>query len=1148
MAVKRFKPLNRNVILTAITPRIRSSAHLHALLLALPVFLLPACSNNPSGDPSTDEVPSAPLFTLLPPEQTGIDFQNTLSEGLNTNILMYEYFYNGGGVAAGDLNGDGLIDLYFTSNMSDNKLYLNQGDMKFRDVTAISGASGKAGPWKTGVTIADVNGDNKPDLYICYSGALPDEKRINQLFINKGNSANNVPLFEERAAEYGLASPGFSNQAYFFDCDRDGDLDVLLLNHNPQNLPILNEVSTAEFLKKDDVLRGVRLYKQENGVFRDATEQSGISGSALTYGLGAGITDVNNDGWPDFYISNDYAVPDYLYINNHDGTFTNQLKESVGHNSQFSMGNDIADINNDNWPDIVTLDMLPEDNHRQKLLLSPDNYAKFDLNVRSGFHYQYMRNMLQLNNGATPGGNKDNQNVTFSEIGQLAGISNTDWSWSALLADYDNDGWKDLMVTNGYFRDYTNLDFIKYMDDYTQAKGRLVREDVLEIISHMPASDVVNYVFANQNGQHFTDKTKAWGLNRPSNSNGAAYADLDNDGDLDLIVNNINQPAFIYRNETSREDKRHFLQVRLLGEGGNTQGIGAKVTITCSGKKQSLEQILSRGYLSAVSPVLHFGLGAESAVDTLTVRWNSGKQQVLTGIQADQVLELAEKDAAAGASGSPSVAGALFAEVDAPVSFRSPAPVINDFDRQPLLISEFSFAGPCMTSGDVNDDGSADLLIGGARGQASALFLGRAGGKFVQQAVPVFDADQGDVDGAAAIFDADGDGFQDVYVAAGGYHDFEPGDAHLQDRLYLGDGRGGFTRSAADALPDLKGSSKSCIAVQDINGDGHPDLFVGGRVSPGRYPESPRSYLLVNDGKGRFTDQTAAMAPDLQSPGMVTAATWTDLNGDGSPELILTGEWMPVRVFGLTGGKLTDRTPDFFDKTYKGWWNTVSVADLNSDGKPDIIAGNMGTNTQFRVSEQEPAELYFKDFDDNGSIDPIFCFYIQGKSYPYVTRDELLRQLSGLRRRFTTYESYADATIADIFKPADLANAGHLEADHMETTVFLSGPGGKLKPAALPVEAQYGPVYAIAANDFNKDGNPDILLCGNSSHFKLRLGKFDANYGTLLLGDGQGRFRYVDQARSGFHLQGDVRSVMELADGTLLFGVNREKVRAYRGR
>jgi enediyne biosynthesis protein E4 len=568
------------------------------LILPLTVFCIVSC------DRTKEEIVKAPaepspdsaLFTLINSGQSGLTFNNELIEGPNTNILMYEYFYNGGGVATADFNNDGLIDVYLTSNMQQNKLFLNKGDFKFQDVTDQTGAGGRSGPWKTGVSVADVNGDRRMDIFVCYSGMVKDENRINQLFINQGNNEQSIPTFKESSAEYGLTNPAFTNQAYFFDFDKDADLDLLLLNHNPVNLPILNEVSTASMLQKDDTQKGIRLLLQDKRKFKDITVKAGINGSALTYGLGAGIADLNNDQWPDVYISNDYSVPDYLYINNKNGTFTNTLQQALGHTSQFSMGNDVADVNNDGHPEIVTLDMLPEDNHRQKLLMAPDNYAKFDLNVRTGFYYQYMRNMFHLNNG----------NGTFSEIGQLAGISNTDWSWSALLADYDNNGFKDLLVTNGYVRDYTNLDFIKYMDSYVKTRGRLVRDEVLGIIGHMPASNVVNYIFANNDGYSFKKKTREWGLNKASNSNGAAYADLDNDGDLDLIINNINQNTFLYRNNADQKSN-NSISVKLEGEGMNTSGVGAKVCLWLKGSQQVVEQMPTRGYLSSVSPILHSG-------------------------------------------------------------------------------------------------------------------------------------------------------------------------------------------------------------------------------------------------------------------------------------------------------------------------------------------------------------------------------------------------------------------------------------------------------------------------------------------------------------------------------------------------------------
>ncbi len=1102
------------------------------LLLAL---LVCSCSEVPTAQKPAEAV--QPLFELLPPSKTNITFSNTLTEGPNTNILMYEYFYNGGGVAAGDMNGDGLIDLYFTSNMGENKLYLNQGNFQFKDITLQAGVVGRPGPWKTGVTAADVNGDGRLDLYVCYSGALPDPKRANQLFINEGNDENNIPRFSERAEEYGLASMAFSNQAYFFDYDRDGDLDAVLLNHNPNAMPVLNEVSTAEILKKDDDLRGVRLYKNTNGRFVDNTVKAGISSSALTYGLGLGIADLNNDGWPDFYISNDYAVPDYLYINNGDGTFTDHLGHALGHNSQFSMGNDVADINNDGWLDVVTLDMLPEDNYRQKLLLAPDNYAKFDLNLRSGFHYQYMRNMLQLNTG-TGGGNTP----VFSEIGQLAGISNTDWSWAALLADFDNNGWKDLYVTNGYLRDYTNLDFIKYMEDFVEKKGRLKRDDVLELISQMPASNVVNYLYSNQGGLQFADHTKTWGVDYVSNSNGAAYADLDNDGDLDLVVNNINQPAFVFQNRADKRREHHYLQVKLQGEGKNTQGIGARVAVSIKENTQALEQQPARGYLSSVSPVLQFGLGKATKVDTLRVKWPSGKQQVLTNVAANQVLVLSEIEAANLEESKVRVKPA-FAEIPSPIVRTDPASNINDFKKQTLLINQLSFTGPCLVKGDVNNDGLEDIFAGGAAGQAAALFIQQPNGSFSQKMVASFEYDAGSHDADAVFFDANGDGYADLYVASGGYHQFTADDPLLQDRLYLNDGNGNFIKKA-EALPKML-TSKSCVAVADINADGFPDIFVGGRVVPGRYPETPSSFLLVNNGNGTFTDETTSRAPELQQVGMVTAAVWADVNADEKEDLVVVGEWMPVSVYVNNGGRLENKTSDFFDKEYTGWWNTVAVEDLNGDKLPDLLVGNLGLNTQIRVSEAEPAEMYFADFDRNGSVDPIFCSFVQGKSFPHATRDELLDQLSYLRRRFTNYKSYAGATLNDIFEDEVLAGAGYLQANHMETTFFYSTGTGKYKTSDLPLQVQYSPVYTITLLDYDSDGKKDVLLCGNNSHSKIRVGKFDANLGVLLKGDGRGGFSYVPQAASGFLLQGDVRSVIDV-NGSLIFGLTNKPLFAYR--
>ena len=1105
-------------------------------LLLISVFL--SCGKNEKpkeiDTPSKEQESPAtqPLFELLPSSKTGITFQNVLTEGLNTNVLLYEYFYNGGGVAASDFNGDDLIDLYFTSNMGTNALYINQGDLTFQEVGELSGAQGRKGPWKTGVTAVDINGDNRMDIYLCYSGNMPEPKRANQLFINQGNNEQGIPMFEEQASTYGLASPAFSNQGHFFDYDRDGDLDMILLNHNPKSLPVLNEASTALELEKDDPLKGIRLFRQSQGKFRDVTEQTGIVGSGLCYGLGIGISDVNNDGWMDFYVSNDYDIPDYLYINNKDGSFRDQLANNLGHNSHFSMGNDIADVNNDGLVDIITLDMLPEDNRRQKLLMAPENYAKFDLNLRSGFHYQYMRNMLQLNNG----------NGTFSEIGQLAGVSNTDWSWAALLADYDNDGWKDLFITNGYFRDYSNRDFINYMETYRAVKGRLTRQDVLEIIKEMPSSNVINYMYSNQGGNIFKNQTREWGLSSPSNSNGAAYADLDNDGDLDLIVNNINQPAFIYQNTGRERFESSFLQIQLQGEKKNTQGIGARVRIISANSKQVIEQNVSRGYLSAISPILHMGLGQENIVDTLEINWPSGKSQVLTGIQANQVLTLKENEARK-MPVPPLGYSPTFTQIRSPISLSTSSQNILDFDRQPLLIQELSYSGPVIKKEDLDGNGKEDLMAGGGQGEPIRLFLQSGSGRFSSKTLADFELHKNQHTVDMEVLDANGDGKKDLYVANGGYHQFAPRDSLLQDRLYLGDGKGNFTWSK-NALPVMPVSTGS-VAVCDINQDGFEDLFVGGRLIPGRYPEVPQSFILINDGSGNLSDKTEEWSLELKNIGMVSSAKWVDLDQDEQKELIVVGEWMGIKVFGIEGNKLHDISAQFFEEAYRGWWNTLEVIDVNNDKKPDLVLGNMGTNTQVRASPTQPAEMYYADFDENGAIDPLLCFYIQGNSYPYLTRDELTRQLAGMRQRFPDYKSYADVTIHEIFSQAQLAEAGHHKATHLETLLFLNQGNGKMKAKALPIQAQYAPVYTVTELDYNQDGNADLLLCGNNNHTKLRLGKMDANYGILLKGDGLGNFQYLPQRQCGFQLKGDVRSVVLLED-LLLFGVNEEKIVAYK--
>ncbi|MFN4144289.1 MAG: VCBS repeat-containing protein [Runella sp.] len=1126
---------------------------------------LASCSTQKSTEKTADE---SPLFTLLTPEQTGVDFQNIINEGPNTNVLMYEYFYNGGGVTVGDLNGDGLDDLYFTANMSENRLYLNRSkvgqgsEIKFEDITSASGAAGRPGPWRTGVTMADINGDGRLDIFVCHSGNLPPEKKRNELFINQGNNAQGIPTFIEQAADYGLDQPTSSTQAYFFDFDRDGDLDLFLLNHNIKSLPILNEANSAELIKVHDPVSGCRLFEnimtsppryarspllpKERGQgvrFKDITAQSGINDSPLSYGLGAGIADFNQDGWLDIYVSNDYTIPDRLYINQQGKGFKDMLGQFMPYTSHFSMGNDVADVNNDATPDVFTLDMLPEDNRRQKLLMAPDNYDKFEMTVRSGFHKQFMRNMLHLTPSLrsfpspSQGEGAGGEVTAFTEIAQMAGISNTDWSWAALFADYDNDGWKDLYITNGYLRDYTNLDFLKYMNDFQQSAGRITRDDVLKLVQQMPASNVVNYVFKNNKDLTFSHKAAAWGMNQVSNSNGAAYADLDNDGDLDMIVNNINQPAFIYQNNANQIHQHHFLKINLKGNAPNTYGIGAKILLYAQNQTQYLEQMPMRGYQSSVSPTLHFGLEKIPQIDSLQVIWPDGSQEIIRNVKADQTLTLEQKNA----QKTPKKAileKVIFEETLSPIAFQMPTASYNDFKRQPLLVNPQSQVGPCLAKADVNGDGLEDVFVGGGNGATSQLFLQQKGGRFVPKPQPAFAADAASDAADAAFFDADSDGDLDLYVCHGGYANFQPNDPLLQDALYLNDGRGNFVKSPS-ALPQMYVST-SCVRVGDVNADGKPDLFVGGRVVPGEYPTPPQSFVLTQTAPAKFSPLSVG-----DGWGGVTDAAWLDLDGDRRPELIIVGEWMPVTVLSFKKGKPENHTDRYFTKKYSGFWNKLLVDDFNGDGKMDLVIGNLGLNSQLKASDSQPVELYYKDFDQNGKIDPILCAYVQGKSYPYLTRDELIGQMPIMGKRFPNYDSYANATLQDIFDSSELNEAKRLEANHLTTTLFVSTTDGKFIEQPLPLEAQLAPVHALLAIDYDQDGKNDLLLAGNQLHTRLRLGHYAANQGVLLKNIGGGSFVYIKQHESGLALKGEVRSVL-VTNETILWGINAQPLRAYR--
>jgi enediyne biosynthesis protein E4 len=1087
----------------------------------------------------------APLFELLSPKQTNIKFENHISESENLNVLAYEYFYNGGGVAVGDINNDGLEDLFLTSNMGENKLFLNTGNLQFKDITKEAGKelAGRPGGWKTGATMADVNGDGWLDIYVCYSGKVSDDMRRNQLFINQGNGT-----FKEEAAAYGLDDKSYSTQAAFFDYDNDGDLDLFLLNHSVKKI---DNMEFARYRDEVDELAGDKLYENQNNHFVDVSKKAGLRQNPLTFGLGIAISDINKDGWQDVYVTNDYNEPDYLYINNGNGTFTNMADKSLRYLSQFSMGVDIADFNNDALPDIITLDMLPEDNRRQKLLQLQENYESFALMVNQGLNPQYMRNMLQLNNGiissskvskeealkvnreatnspSTGGGRGE---ATFSEIGQLAGVSNTDWSWCPLLADYDNDGYKDLFITNGYFRDYTNKDFLRYWGDY-KVKKAVDREPVLlmDLIRAMPSTSVINYIFRNNHNCTFTNQQKQWGMDKPAVSSGAVYADLDNDGDLDLVVNNINENAFVYRNTARESTKAGYLSLVLHYKKPNWFALGTKVYVYDRHGVQYEEMNPTRGYLSCVTSRLHFGLDSTATVDSIKIIWPDRTVQLLTSVKANQQLTIDYASPKPVIDDDPVYARkTIFTPADKLFTYTHTDQSENDFKRQLLMLFMYSKCGPVIAKGDVNKDGLEDLFVSGDKNKPGRIYNQNANGSFYEVPDCIIGDENSSTISAAAFVDVDGDGDQDLYIAKGGYGLYEPGTGALQDELYLNDGHGRF-KTAMGGLPNVNANSKSCVRPCDFDGDGDMDLFVGGRVIPGRYPLAPTSYLLVNNGKGQFT----AAAVPFSNIGMVTDAQWVDLDKDGRKDLVLCGEFMPVTVFMNTPAGFVDKTSMYFDKPANGFWFTLQVADLDQDGYDDIIAGNLGLNSCLHVSEKEPGVLYYADFDSNGSIDPFFTYYIQGESYPFVSRDELNEQIYPMRKIFTSYAAYSTATINDIFTKEELAKAGRLQVTETRSQAFLN-KNGKMVPIELPMQAQFSAVTNIIADDFNGDGKKDLLLFGNHSDNRLKLGCIDASYGCLLTGDGKGNFTYVNQPRSGLDIKGDVKAAVELKTSNAKF-------------
>jgi hypothetical protein len=1057
------------------------------------------------------------LFQAMPASTTGITFENTLPETPALNIITYEYFYNGGGVGVGDFNKDGLIDIFFSANIQQHKLYLNKGNFQFEDISKKAGILPNTG-WSTGVSVADVNGDGWLDIYLCQSGNLPPEKRKNLLYIN-----NKDLTFTEMASEMGLADPGHTTMAAFFDMDKDGDLDAYILNHNIKQFRNFD----AAFLKNQmDPDAGDRLYENRNGFFHPITQQAGIKSNPLGYGLGLNISDIDGDGWQDIYVSNDYVEEDYLYLNNKNGTFREVLKQQMPHISNFSMGLDIADINNDGWQDIFTLDMLPKDNKRQKLLYAPDNFEVYNNMVDNGFHHQLMRNMLHLNNG----------NGTFSEIGQLAGISSTDWSWSALFADYNNDGLKDLFVTNGYGRDMINRDFIKfYANERLKHLQGNTDDKMFGMLQSIKSTPLQNFLFENTGGYRFEDRTVDWGLAGADYAHGAAYADIDNDGDLDLIFNRMNAPAGVYKNNCIESDKsKGFIQINLSSQSKNTYALGTKLNVFTPSGIFSYENNPVHGFQSSMVGPIHIGLSGEK-IDSIQVIWPSGKLLCLKNSpEVNTSYHLNESDA----TSQP------FLDIKKPTIFQ-PIPdtlnyvhkelMVNDFKVQPLIPNMISYHGPEIATGDINGDGLTDFYICGPEGQAGNIFLQLKNGQFIPSNQPALAADAGYEDTYATFFDADGDKDLDLYVVSGGYGAADSG-LPLRDRLYFNQG-GLFFAAPAGTLPDFQFSG-SVVVPWDFDLDGDIDLFVGARVEQGKYPLAPESILLENNGNGAFSIFWK------KNLGMITHALTDDFDRDGRQELIICGEWTSLLFYKFKDGMMMDISREVLEHPLKGWWNVLHVADLDGDGDSDLIAGNWGLNAPCKASEKEPIELYFDDFDKNGYIDPILCYYIEGISYPFPSRDEITDQMVGLRKKFVTYDAYANATMETIFTPEQMAKSQKLEVTTLET-LWLENIDGQFIPRSLPVEANFSPVHAILADDFDGDGLMDLLLAGNVDYTRIRIGKTDANYGCLLKGSGKkASFSFVPQLTSGLRIHGDVRSMKSFPGNMhfkkVLLGINNQ--------
>ena len=1077
-----------------------------------------------------------PLFQKLSSEKTNVAFENTLTESDTLNYFLYPYIYMGGAVSVGDFNNDGLTDIYLVGNMVPDRLYLNRGNFAFQDVTDISNTGG-GNRWKLGSTVCDINNDGLPDIYVCVSGLSGN--RENLLFVNQGINKDGIPVFKEEAKKYNLNDPGMSTQATFFDYDNDGDMDLYVANY-----PITSFKATPYVYKQ--MMRNVRwiesghLYRNNgDGTFTDVTKESGLLAFGLTLSATAG--DFNHDGFKDLYISNDFTCPDYFYFNNGDGTFSDKAGEVLGQTSFYGMGADVADYNNDGLLDIMQIDMAPEDNKRAKVNMSSMTPEDFEDMVNEGLHHQYRFSTLNLNRGILK-----NNLPFFTNAAWIAGVTSTDWSWAALFADFDLDGWKDLYITNGSRRDMNNADYFNKIGKTDYFSKGSDKHELLEQAINMPGKPIPNYIFRNNADLTFTRSNKQWNITEPSFSNGVAYADLDNDGDLDLIVNNIDQEAFIYKNNASETKSGNYLKIKFDGTPKNKMGIGSVVTIWNNGQKQMSELTLTRGYLSSVEPILYFGVAKNQIIDSLMVQWGDGKVELLTNIPANQCLTLYAANAKP-VQKKEEVKSRIFKEItdSAHFEFIHKENVFDDYKKQVLLPYRLSQLGPAIAVGDVNNDKLDDFFIGNASGSPGKLFIQNRDGSFrIQKGA--FAQDSLYEDAGCLFFDADNDGDLDLFVVSGG-NEFPEGSEYYNNRLYLNDGNGNFTKSK-DAIP-LITTSGSCVKAIDFDNDGDLDLFIGGRQIPGKYPFPARSYILENrtvNGVAKFADVTREVAPDLLNAGMVTSAFCGDIDNDHWTDLVITGEWMPVCIYKNDHGKFKKTTIE----GTKGWWFSIEGADFDKDGDLDLVAGNLGLNCRYKASRDKTFDVYAADFDKDGKWDIVLSYYQGNKQFPLRGRECFVRQNPGIALKFPTYEEFGEATVSDIYTQKALDESLHLQVETFASCYFENDGKGNFKIHNFPNEAQLSSINGMIIEDFNKDGNLDILVAGNLFNMEIVTPRNDGSIGVYMEGDGKGGFKIKPAEETGFFAPNDVKSLalikLKIGDKLVLVGNNNGKLQIFK--